>query len=74
MFHLSPLPRPTSLDESDDDTEILAVVALLVHDQGNHVQQYRDSVKGHGPVRDRNREAVHEQLWQGIFSSDQSIV
>jgi hypothetical protein len=52
----------TSSDEFDDDTEILAVVVLLVHDHGNHVQQYKGSINGRGAARDRNREAGHEQL------------
>jgi hypothetical protein len=45
----------TSSDEFDDDTEILAAVALLVHDHGNHVQQYKGSINGRGAARDRNR-------------------
>jgi hypothetical protein len=57
----------TSSDESDDDTEILVVVTLLVHDQGNHVQKYMGSVKGRIVAKPRNQEAGHEQLWWDYF-------
>jgi hypothetical protein len=59
----------TSSNESDDDSEILKVVTLLVHEhEKNQVQRYRGSVKGRAAVRkDHKHEAYHDQLWRDYF-------
>jgi hypothetical protein len=53
----------TSSDESDDVSEILTAVTLLVHEhEENQVQMYMGSVKVRTVGKDRKREAVHGQL------------
>jgi hypothetical protein len=53
----------TSSDESDDVSEILTVVTLLVHEhEENQVQMYRGSTMGRAAGKDCKREAGHDQL------------
>jgi hypothetical protein len=54
----------TSPDEFDNDTEILTVVALLVQDMGNHVEQCREGCIAASP---HDPEAGYEQLWRDYF-------
>ena len=57
----------TSSDESDDDTEILVSLALLVHQQEQRRPQYRGSVMGHDVATERVRVAGMQQLWRDYF-------
>ena len=56
-----------SSDESDDDTEILLSLALLVHDQEQRWPKFRGSIKGHRKADERGRVAGMEQLWWDYF-------
>lgn len=58
----------TSSDESDDDSEVLASVALLVHEhEENQRPRYMGSVKVRATAKDCKREASHDQLWRDYF-------
>jgi len=58
----------SSDDSSDDETEVLAAAVLLLHEhEENQVPRYRGSVKGRAPALDRDRVAVHAQLWREYF-------
>jgi hypothetical protein len=65
MFYKT-IIEPSSDEESDDDTELMMAVAMLLHDHTSR-PVYRGSVKGRKANVKRNREKVHYQLYRDYF-------
>jgi hypothetical protein len=58
----------TSSGDSNDDNEIMMVVALLVYDhEENQMRRYKGSVPRLSPSLKHNLEAGHDQLWRDYF-------
>jgi hypothetical protein len=58
----------TLSDDSDDDSEvIMAMALLLLNYKENQRQRYKGLVLGHITALDRNQEPGHEQLYLDYF-------
>jgi hypothetical protein len=59
-------------EEADDDTELMMVVAMLLHEHTSR-PVYRGSVMGCKPNVKRNRERGHYQLYRDYFHPTRPI-
>jgi hypothetical protein len=58
----------TLSDNSDDESEIMIAVDLLINEQEvNQIQMYKGSMLGRNAALDHSREAGHDQLWRDYF-------
>jgi hypothetical protein len=58
----------TSLDDSDNDREIMMAMVLLINKhEHSQMQMYKGSLPRKSVALDHNRETGHAQLWRDYF-------